>query len=84
MIVQATDGFPRMWFDQMVDTFITNHPPGFGVSNYNSKHWCYSIFQVHLIYSSENGMNTALIVYEDGGYNTGITGSEFSRKYGIK
>lgn len=81
MIVQSNDGFPRMWFDKMVDSFVTNYPPGFGTSSYNAKHWCYSTFQVHLIYVSEKGTNTALIVYEEGGYNTGVTGKDFFEKY---
>lgn len=81
MIVQSNDRFPRMWFDTMVDTFVTNSQPGFGTSSYNATHWCFSTFQVHLIYFSENGTNTALIVYEAGGYNTGITRKDFFEKY---
>ena len=84
MIIQSNDDFPRMWFDKMVDEFISNYSPGFGVSNYNSKHWCYSTFQVHLIYVSENRKNTALIVYEKGGYETGITGKDFFEMYNSK
>lgn len=84
MIVQSNDGFPRMWFNQMVDTFITNYPPGFGTNSPNSYHWCYSTFQVHLLYVSERGTNTALLVYETGGYNTGVTGKDFFEKYGSK
>lgn len=76
MIIKSSDGFPRMWFDKMVDTFITNYSPGFGTSSYNAKHWCYSSFQVHLMYFTENGENTAMIVYENGGYDTGVTGKE--------
>ena len=79
MIVQSNDGFPRMWFDKMVDSFVTNYPPGFGTSGYNAKHWCYST--VHLIFVSENNINTAMIVYEAGGWKTGITGADFIKKY---
>lgn len=81
MIVQSNDGFPRMWFDKMVDSFITNYPPGFGTSGYNAKHWCYSTFSVHLIFISEDDINTAMIVYEAGGWKTGITGADFFKKY---
>jgi hypothetical protein len=81
MIVQSNDGFPRMWFDKMVDSFVTNYPPGFGTSGYNAKHWCYSTFSVHLIFVSENNINTAMIVYEAGGWKTGITGADFIKKY---
>ena len=81
MIVQSNDGFPRMWFDKMVDSFITNYPPGFGTSGYNAKHWCYSTFSVHLIFISEDDINTAMIVYEAGGWKTGITGADFLKKY---
>ena len=81
MIVQSNDGFPRMWFDKMVDSFVTNYSPGFGTSGYNAKHWCYSTFSVHLIFVSENNINTAMIVYEAGGWKTGITGADFIKKY---
>lgn len=81
MIVQSNDGVPRMWFDKMVDSFVTNYPPGFGTSGYNAKHWCYSTFSVHLIFVSENNINTAMIVYEAGGWKTGITGVDFFKKY---
>lgn len=81
MICQSKDGFPRMWFDKMNNAFVKNYPARFSVNRYNVKHWCYSTFSVHLIYVSEQGTNTALIVYEKGGYNTGITRAEFSKKY---
>lgn len=81
MIVQSNDGFPRMWFDKMVDSFVTNYPPGFGTSGYDAKHWCYSTFSAHLIFVSENNINTAMIVYEAGGWKTGITGADFIKKY---
>ena len=81
MIVQSNDGFPRMWFDKMVDSFVTNYPPGFGTSGYNAKHWCYSTFSVHLIFVSEDNTNTAMIVYKAGGWKTGITGADFFKKY---
>lgn len=81
MIVQSNDEFPRMWFDKMVDSFVTNYPPGFGTSGYNAKHWCYSTFSVHLIFVSENNINTAMIVYEAGGWKTGITSADFIKKY---
>ena len=81
MIVQSNDSFPRIWFDKMVDEFITNYPAAFGTNSYNVKHWCYSTFQVHLIYISEDGTNTALIIYEDGGYDKGVTAKAFFEKY---
>lgn len=81
MIIQSNDGFPRMWFDKMVDSFVTNYPPGFSTSGYNVKHWCYSTFTVHLIFVSEDNINTAMIVYEAGGWETGVTSEDFFKKY---
>ena len=60
---------------------MLKYPCGFGTSGYNAKHWVYSFFTLHLIYVSENGTNTAMIIYENGGYNTGVTGAEFFKKY---
>lgn len=84
MIVQATDEFPKMWYDKMVDSFISNYTSGFGTDSPNAHHWCYSTFQVHLIYISEGEKHTALIVYEQGGYNTGVTGKDFFNLYSSK
>lgn len=81
MIVQSTDGFPKMWHDQMLDEILTKYPAGFGTMSSIAHHWCYSTFQLHLIYIEENRLNTAMIIYEDGGYDTGVTGAEFFRKY---
>lgn len=81
MIVQSNDGFSRMWFDKMADSFITNYSPEFGTNGYNAYHWCYSTFSVHLIFVSEDNINTAMIVYEAGGWETGITGADFFKKY---
>lgn len=81
MIVQSNDGFPKMWYNQMLDNILTKYPAGFGTMNSIAHHWCYSTFQLHLIYIEEKGINTAMIVYEDGGYNTGVTGADFFEKY---
>ena len=83
MIVQSNDGFARSWYNSMVDAML-KYPYGFGTSSYNAKHWVYSIFTLHLIYVSENGTNTAMIIYEKGGYNTGVTGADFFKKYNNK
>lgn len=76
MIIQSNDGFARSWYNSMVDAML-KYPYGFGASGYNAKYWGYSFFTLHLIYVSENGTNTAMIIYENGGYNTGVTRVEF-------
>ena len=79
MVVQSNDAFPRKWFDSMSESFFQKNQAGFITSNYDTKHLCFSTFQVHLIYKSENGINTALLIYENGGYDTGITGNDFNK-----
>ncbi|MCM1142803.1 MAG: hypothetical protein NC453_29905 [Muribaculum sp.] len=81
MIVQSDDGFPKMWHDQMLDQILTNYSAGFGTMSSIAHHWCYSTFQLHLIYVEERGVNTAMIIYEDGGWETGVTGADFFKKY---
>ena len=83
MIVQANDGFPRLWYDKMVDTFLSNYRALCGIGGYNVHRWCFSSFKVHLLYVSEGGTNTAMIIYEDGGCGlfSGMTPKEFSEKY---
>ena len=83
MIVQSNDGFARTWYNSMADG-ILQYQYGFGTSGYNAKHWVFSYFTIHLIFCSENGINTAMIIYEKGGYNTGVTGAEFFKKYNNK
>ncbi|MBR0045936.1 MAG: hypothetical protein IJP75_03505 [Bacteroidaceae bacterium] len=80
MIVQAKDDFPRMWYKTMVDEF-RKYPYGFGTEDVNEKHWVYSTFTLNIILMSENGTNTALVIYENGGYNTGVTGATFFKQY---
>lgn len=81
MIVQSDDGFAYDWYKQMVSAF-NEYPWGFGTdSPYVHRH-VYSTFTLHLIYTSEYGKHTAFIVYENGGYNTGVTGADFFKKYG--
>lgn len=80
MIVQSADRFPRLWFDEMAKS-LYNYSAAYSVNSFNSHHWCYSTFQIHLIYVSENGINTAMIVYEKGGYRTGISQQAFYDKY---
>lgn len=79
MMVQSNDGFPQMWFTSMVNAF-SNYPPKFKVDKRNVKHLCYSTFSVHIIYISEHDTNTAMIIYETGGWKTGITYEEFLAK----
>lgn len=76
MMVQSNDGFPQMWFTSMVNAF-SNYPPKFKVDKRNVKHLCYSTFSVHIIYISEHDTNTAMIIYETGGWKTGITYEDF-------
>lgn len=76
MMVQSYDEFPLMWFNNMINAF-SNYPPKFRVDKRNAKHLCYSTFSVHIIYISEHDTNTAMIIYEGGGWKTGITYEDF-------
>ena len=80
MIVQSSDGFSHAWYEQMVDSF-SKYSYGFGTNSPYAKHWVYSTFTIHIIYVQENGSNTAMVFYEKGGFNTGVTGTEFFKKY---
>lgn len=84
MTIQSDNEFPEIWFDNMLETLIKNYTPGFGTGNAHDRHWCFSTFLLHLKYTSKNGINTATITYEKGGYETGITGKEFFKKYDPK
>ena len=64
MICESTDGFPKMWYDQLWETFSSNYPSAVIKNTYNTKVFDFGDFKVHLIFYSEYGTNTALIVYE--------------------
>lgn len=62
MICEAKDGFPFEWFKSMVNAFDKNYFYA-GRNTKYGKEYVFSTFSVNLIYISENGTNTALIVY---------------------
>lgn len=77
-IVQSDNGFARDWYNSLVNKF-SKHTIGFGHKGPNEWHWVYSTFTAHIIYGSENGINTTMVVYNVGGYNTGVTREKFYR-----
>lgn len=82
MVCQQAGGFPRMWYESMVDAFQKGDAePVYVYKSKNSIHMCYATISIHLIYVSEGGMNTALIVYSKGGSQTGVTRDEFMQQF---
>lgn len=73
MIVQSYDGFARDIFQSWVDEFFIKRSGYCVKSSYNAKHILYSKFRLHILFFSENGTNTALLVYEKGGMDDGVT-----------
>lgn len=64
LICQTTDGFPREWYNSMVNAFNNNYGSALRTNNPNDKEYDFGSFLVHIIYVAENGQYTALIVYE--------------------
>lgn len=65
MICQSADNFPRYWYNEMVEAFNNRYYSKL-IKNYsNSKTYGFRTFNVDIIFVSENGINTALIVYSD-------------------
>ena len=79
MIIQSNDGFPKMVYDQWINTFskyMSVAAFGDGVN-----HMCFSTFSMHIMFFAEYGKNTALLVYQAGGVNNGITYNDFMNKW---
>ena len=79
MIIQSNDGFPKMVYDQWINTFskyMSVAAFGDGVN-----HMCFSTFSMHIMFFAEYGKNTALLVYQAGGVNNGITYNDFTNKW---
>lgn len=64
MICQSDDGFSLEWYNSMVTAFEKNYHNALGKNTQYVKQYVFSTFNVNLIYVSENGKNTAMIVYE--------------------
>lgn len=63
MICEARDGFPLEWYKSLVRTYDKNYN-SVGKNTKYGREYKFSTFNVYLTYVSENGTNTALIVYE--------------------
>ena len=75
MIVQSDDGFPKMTYDQFLNTFSKYlNVAAFSIG---VNHMCFSTFSMHIMYFSEYGKNTFLLLYLAGGAENGITYSDF-------
>lgn len=77
MIVQSDDGFARQVFNSWVDGIYIKYPGLCSKSSYNAKHTLFSKFRLHIIFVAENGTNTALLIYEKGGWEDGINCGDY-------
>ena len=79
MMVQSRDGFPKMVYDGWINTFSKfMQVAAFGVG---VNHMCFSTFSMHIMFFTEHGGNTALLVYQAGGINNGVTYKDFMNKW---
>lgn len=63
LICETNDGFPLEWYKSMIEIFDKNHYY-VGKKHDYGKVYTFSTFTVNIIFVSENGKNTALVVYE--------------------
>jgi hypothetical protein len=64
MICESTDGFSKMWYDSMWESFASKYAYAVVENTYHSKKFRFRGFVINLIFYAENGKNTALIVYQ--------------------
>ncbi len=76
MMVASNDGFAREVFNSWVDEIFIKYPGMCSKSSYDTKHTLYSKFRLHIIFKTDKGNNIAFLMYENGGWEDGITCSE--------
>ncbi|MCF0220285.1 MAG: hypothetical protein HUK14_10935 [Muribaculaceae bacterium] len=64
MICESEDGFPIMWYESMWKSFSSKYPNALTKNTEHFKVFNFGDFKINIISYSENGKNTALIVYE--------------------
>lgn len=64
MICQSNDGFPIEWYNSMASAFNGKYYNSLRKNDLYEKIYVFSTFNVNLIFVSEGGKNTALIVYK--------------------
>ena len=64
MICESTDGFSKMWYDSMWESFASKYAYAVVENTYHSKKFRFRGYVINLIFYAENGKNTALIVYQ--------------------
>lgn len=72
-------GFPKMVYDRWINTFskyMRVAAFGDGVN-----HMCFSTFSMHIMFFAEHGKNAALLLFQAGGINNGITYNDFMNKW---
>lgn len=79
LVVQTTDGFAKMFYDSLLEKFSKY----LGVAGFacGVNHMCFSTFTTHIMFFNENGSFTTMLVYQAGGYETGVTGRDFFNKW---
>lgn len=73
MIVQSYDGFAYDVYNSWIQEIYLKCPGSQGRCGLYFKHVMYPHFRMHIIYESENGVYTALLIYEKGGSRDGMT-----------
>lgn len=82
MICQSNDGFSLDWFRSLCKEFNKNWPSNLRTNTLTHKEFEFSYFLVDIIFVSENGQNTALIVYsqKQGGVQSNRVNSPTSKE----
>lgn len=64
LICKSDDKFPLVWFNSMAESFNKKYSHALRRNAKYDKEYVFSNFSVYLIFVSERGTNTALIVYK--------------------
>ena len=84
MICQSNDGFPQEWYRSLYTNFNRDWYTYLRTNTRNHKEYVFTDFTVDIIYVSENGQNTAMIVYSkknvDGSQQITANGKRFGNQ----
>lgn len=64
MVCKGTDEFPYTWYNAMVLSFSEKYYSNLKTNTLFAKQFVFSTFNINITYSTKNGTNTAMIIYQ--------------------
>lgn len=80
LLIKSNDGFAFDLYNTMYNKY-NEYSKKFIIENQNSRHFLFSRFSIHLIFTSQDGINTFELTWKENGFNTGLSIDMFYDMY---